>query len=71
MSLGVVPKAKGEAAEAAIAGLRVGFGSPELDPDRRTTNDERTALLEPVETNADADLVREMPAFAAERLMES
>jgi transposase-like protein len=32
--------------------------------------DERMALLELVEKEADGDLVRETPAFAAERLME-
>jgi len=29
----------------------------------------RTALLEPIEKGADADLVRALPAFAAERMM--
>ena len=33
--------------------------------------DERMALLELVEQSADADLVREMLAFAAERIMEA
>ena len=32
--------------------------------------DDRMALLELIEKRADADLVREMLAFAAERLME-
>ena len=32
--------------------------------------DDRMALLELIEKSADADLVREMLAFAAERLME-
>ena len=31
--------------------------------------DERMALLEPIEKGADADLVRELLAFASERLM--
>ena len=56
---------------AAIAGLRYGFGLPDLEPTGETTmTDERVALLELVEKDADADLVREMLAFAAERLME-
>jgi putative transposase len=36
-----------------------------------TMTDERMALLELVEKAADADLVREMLAFAAERIMEA
>lgn len=32
--------------------------------------DERMALLELIEKQADSDLVREMPAFAADRIME-
>ena len=33
--------------------------------------DDRTALIELVEKQADGDLLREMPAFAAERIMEA
>lgn len=33
--------------------------------------DDRVALLELIEKSADADLVREMLGFAAERLMEA
>ena len=33
--------------------------------------DDRVALLELIERSADADLVREMLSFAAERLMEA
>ena len=36
-----------------------------------TMNDDRMALLELVEKQADGDLVREMLAFAAERIMEA
>src|SRR4051794_1774897 len=35
-----------------------------------TTTDDRMALLELIEKRADADLVRTMLAFAAERLMD-
>ena len=35
-----------------------------------TMTDERMALLELVEQQADGDLVREMLAFAADRIME-
>jgi putative transposase len=53
-----------------IAGLRLGFGC-ELNPDPETTmTDERMALIELIEKDADADLVRELLAFAAERVME-
>src|SRR3954453_13250550 len=42
-----------------------------LEPDRTTTmTDDRMALLELIEKRADTDLVREMLAFAAERLMD-
>ena len=36
-----------------------------------TMTDDRMALLELIEERADADLVREMLGFAAERLMET
>jgi putative transposase len=55
-----------------IAGLRLGFGC-ELNLDPETTmTDERMALIELIErdADADADLVRELLAFAAERVME-
>ena len=52
-----------------IAGLRLGFGC-ELNPDPETTmTDERMALIELIEKDADADLVREPLALAADRLM--
>ncbi len=42
-----------------------------LNLTRKTTmTDDRMALLELIEKRADTDLVREMLAFAAERLME-
>jgi hypothetical protein len=36
-----------------------------------TMTDDKVALLELIEKSADADLVREMLGFAAERLMEA
>jgi putative transposase len=54
----------------AIAGLRLGFGLRGLNLQLETTmTEERMALLELIEERADADLVRELLAFAAERLM--
>jgi transposase-like protein len=53
-----------------IAGLRVGFGC-ELNLRPETTmTDDRMALIELIEKGADADLVRELLAFAAERMMD-
>ena len=50
--------------------LEWGFGLPDLEPTGETTmTDERMALLELVEKQADGDLVGEMLAFAAERLL--
>jgi putative transposase len=44
----------------------------DLDPGpEMTMTDERMALIELVEKAADADLVREMRAFAAERMMDA
>jgi putative transposase len=53
-----------------IADLRVGFGCElNLKPEA-TMTDERMALIELIEKGADADLVRELLAFAADRMME-
>jgi putative transposase len=58
------------ACEVAIAGLRLGFGLRGLNLQLETAmTEERMALLELIEKRADADLVRELLAFAAERLM--
>src|SRR3954453_13810263 len=55
---------------AVTAGLRLGFGCKlNLTPEMTMTN-ARMALLELIEKSADTDLVREMLAFGAERLME-
>ena len=47
------------------------FGLRDLEPTTEMTmTEERMALIELVEKKADGDLVREMQAFAAERIME-
>jgi len=52
--------------------LRRRFGLQHLEPRTETTmTDERMALIELVKQQADGDLVREMLAFAAERIMEA
>jgi putative transposase len=52
--------------------LRKWFGLRHLKPRTETTmTDERMALIELVKKQADGDLVREMLAFAAERIMEA
>jgi transposase-like protein len=57
---------------AVIADLRRRFGLRDLEPITETTmTEERMALIELVEKQADGDLVREMLAFAAERIMET
>ena len=51
--------------------LRSRFGLRDLEPKSETTmTDERMALLELIEKRADSDLVREMLAFAADRIIE-
>jgi putative transposase len=55
----------------AIAGLRLGFGCEQnLKQETTTMTDDRVALIELIEKGADGDLVRELLAFAAERMME-
>jgi hypothetical protein len=57
---------------AVIADLRRRFGLRDLEPTTETTmTEERMALIELVEKQADGDLAREMLAFAAERIMEA
>jgi transposase-like protein len=57
---------------AVIADLRRRFGLRDLEPTTETTmTDERMALIELVEKQADGDLVREMLAFAADQIMEA
>lgn len=53
----------------ATVDLLVGFGC-ELEPGEVTMTDDRMALIELIEQGADSDLVREMLAFAAARMME-
>jgi hypothetical protein len=54
-----------------IADLRRRFGLRDLEPTTEMTmTDDRMALIELVEKQADGDLVREMLAFAADRIME-
>ena len=56
---------------AATVVLRQRFGLQDSKPKTEMTmTDERMALLELVEQQADGDLVREMLAFAADRIME-
>jgi putative transposase len=53
-----------------IASLRLEFGLRHLTLTPETTmTDERMALIELIEKGADADLIRDMLAFAAERLL--
>jgi transposase-like protein len=57
---------------AATVDLRQRFGLQNSKPKTEMTmTDERMTLLELVEQQADGDLVREMLAFAAERIMEA
>jgi transposase-like protein len=56
----------------ATVDLRQRFGLQRSKPNTEMTmTDERMALLELVEQQADGDLVREMLAFAADRIMEA
>jgi transposase-like protein len=56
----------------ATVDLRQRFGLQDSKPKTEMTmTDERMALLELVEQQADGDLVREMLAFAADRIMEA
>jgi putative transposase len=65
------PSARPAVALAATVDLRSRFGLRHLEPRAETTTtDERMALLELIEKQADSDLVREMLAFAADRIME-
>ena len=53
-----------------IADLRNGLGCETLNQMEMTMTDERMALIDLIEKQADTDLVREMLAFAADRIME-
>ncbi len=54
-----------------VADLRNGLGCKTLSQMEVTMTGERTALIDLIETQADTDLVREMLAFAADRIMAS
>jgi putative transposase len=55
----------------ATVDLRRRFGLRNLEPNTETTmTDERMALIELIENQADTDLVRDMLSFAADRIME-
>jgi hypothetical protein len=55
----------------AIAGSPVGSGCDQQPtPETTTMTDDSIALRELLEKSADADLLREMIGFAAERLMD-
>ncbi len=57
---------------AVIADLRSGFGLRDLEPTTEMTmTDDRMAMIGLGEKQADGDLVCEMLAFAAERIMEA
>ena len=69
---GVAQRAAAGGELAVIADLRRRFGLRDLEPTTETTTtEERTALIALVEKKADGDLVREMLAFATERIMET
>jgi len=71
-ALGVARAARPWVALAVIADLRRRFGLRDLEPETETTmTEEGMALIELAEKQADGDLVREMLAFAAERIMEA
>ena len=53
-----------------IADLRNGLGCETLNQMEMTMTDERMALIDLIEKQADTNLVREMLAFAADRIME-
>ena len=53
-----------------IADLRNGLGCETLNQMEMTMTDERMALIDLIEKQADTDQMREMLAFAADRIME-
>src|SRR4051794_30374326 len=63
------PSRASRAPGAVTAGLRLGFGCKLNLKLEMTMTDDRMALFDLIEKTANADLVREMLAFAAERLM--